>query len=31
MGDEMVQAKIAFEQYSEEQEVSILHYHADNG
>ena len=27
----MIQAKIAFEWYKEEQGVSILHYHADNG
>ena len=31
MSDEMVQAKIAFEQYSEERGVPILHYNADNG
>ena len=29
--NELVQAKIAFERYSEERGVHILHYHADNG
>ena len=31
MSNETVQAKIAFERYSEERGVHILHYHADNG
>ena len=31
MSNETVQAKIAFERYSEERGVHICHYHADNG
>ena len=31
MSNETVQAKTAFERYSEERGVHILHYHADNG
>ena len=31
MSIEMVQAKIAFERYSEERGVHICHYHANNG
>ena len=31
MSNERVQAKIAFERYSEERGVHIRHYHADNG
>ena len=31
MSNETVQAKIAFERYSQERGVHIRHYHADNG